>query len=69
MTYLFMVCEYGRGEIGWCMVTCDEAFADGFELAVKAHLDEEVHYIVREEIGEEDLVGHTASVGPWIQAA
>jgi hypothetical protein len=28
-----------------------------------------VHYIVREEIGEEDLAGHTATVGPWIQAA
>ena len=24
-------------------------------------INEEVHYIVREEIGEEDLAGHTAS--------
>ena len=32
-------------------------------------LNEEVHYIVREEIGEEDLAGQTAIAGPWIQAA
>ena len=69
MTYLFTVCEYGRGEIGWCIVTCEQGFADGFELALTTHLDAELHYVVREQIGEEDIAGQTATVGPWIQAA
>ena len=60
---------YGGGEIAWCTLTCEEDFADGFELGVRMRIDEEVHYIVREEIGEEDLAGHTATAGPSIQAA
>ena len=59
--YLFTICEYGGGEIAWCTLTCEEGFADGFELGVRMRINEEVHYIVREEIGEEDLAGHTAS--------
>jgi hypothetical protein len=69
MTYLLTICEYGGGEIAWCMLTCDEGFATGFELGVKMRLDGDVHYIVREEIGEADLAVHTATVGPWVQAA
>ena len=65
MIYLFTICEYGGGEIAWCTLTCEEDFADGFELGVRMRLNEDVHYIVREEIGEEDLAGHTATVGPW----
>ena len=61
MIYLFTICEYGGGEIAWCTLTCEEGFADGFERGVRMHINEEVHYIVREEIGEEDLAGHTAS--------
>ena len=60
MIYLFTICEYGGGEIAWCTLTCEEGFADGFELGVRMRINEEVHYIVREEIGEEDLAGHTA---------
>ena len=69
MIYLFTICEYGGGEIAWCTLTCEEGFADGFELGLKTHIDEEAHYVVREEIGEEDAGGHLATVGPWIQAA
>ena len=61
MIYLFTICEYGGGEIAWCTLTCEEGFADGFERGVRMRINEEVHYIVREEIGEEDLAGHTAS--------
>jgi hypothetical protein len=67
--YLFSVCEYGGGEIGWCTVSCEESFADGFELAVKMHINEETHYVVREVIGEEDTAGHAPSLDPWIEAA
>ena len=69
MIYLFTICEYGGGEIAWCTLTCEEGFAEGFELGVRMRINEEVHYIVREEIGEEDLAGHTAAIGPWTQAA
>jgi hypothetical protein len=69
MTYLLTICEYGGGEIAWCTLTCEEGFAVGFELGVSMRLDEDVHYIVREEIGEADLADATATVGPWIQAA
>ena len=69
MTYLFTICEYGGGEIAWCTLTGEEGFARGFELGLRTHIDEEVHYIVREEIGEEDVAGHFATVGPWFQAA
>ena len=61
MIYLFTICEYGGGEIAWCTLTCEEGFAEGFELGVRMRINEEVHYLVREEIGEEDLAGHTAS--------
>ena len=54
MIYLFTICEYGGGEIAWCTLTCEEGFADGFELGVRMRINEEVHYLVREEIGEED---------------
>jgi hypothetical protein len=67
--YLFSICEYGGEEIAWCTLTCEEGFADGFELGVGMRINEETHYIVREEIGEEDVAGRVASVGPWIQAA
>ena len=69
MIYLFTICEYGGGEIASCTLTCEEDFAHGFELGVRMRLNEDLHYIVREEIGEEDLAGHTATAGPWIQAA
>ena len=69
MTYLFTICEYGGGELAWCALTCDEGFAVGFELGVRMRLDEDVQYIVREEIGEADPAGGTPTVGPWIQAA
>ena len=69
MIYRLTICEYGGGEIAWCTLTCKEGFADGFELGVRMHIDKEMHYLVREEIGEEDLVGHTATIGPWTQAA
>jgi hypothetical protein len=69
MTYRFTICEYGGGEIAWCTLSCEEDFAVGFELGVSVRLDEDVHYIVREEIGEADLTGDTATVGPWTSAA
>jgi hypothetical protein len=69
MTYRFTICEYGGEEVAWCTLTCGERFAEGFERGVRMRLDEDLHYIVREEIGEEDTDDHTATVGPWIQAA
>jgi hypothetical protein len=36
---------------------------------VRMRIDEDVHYIVREEVAEEDLAGQTATVGPWVNAA
>jgi hypothetical protein len=67
--YVFTICEYGGDEIAWCAVTCEEGFADGFELGVRMRIDEDVHYVVREEVGGEDLAGRTATVGPWMKAA
>jgi hypothetical protein len=67
--YRFTVCEYGGGEIASCTLTCAEDFADGFEFAVKTHIDEATHYIVREVIGEEDVAGHVVILEPWIEAA
>jgi hypothetical protein len=69
VTYLFTICEYGGEEVAWCTLTCGKRFAEGFELGVRMRLNEDVHYIVREEIGEEDVDDHTATVGPWIEAA
>jgi hypothetical protein len=68
MIYLFTICEYGGGEIAWCTLHCGESFAAAFEFGVSTRLDEDVHYIVREELGEADLAEDTASVGPWIPA-
>ncbi len=62
MTYLFTICEYGGGEIASCKLTCEEDFADGFELGVNMRINEDTHYIVREEIGEEDVAGHAAEI-------
>ena len=45
--YVFTVCEYGGGEIASCRLTCGEAFADGFEVGVRMHIDEDTHYVVR----------------------
>jgi hypothetical protein len=36
---------------------------------VRMRIDEDVYYIVREEVGEEDLAGRTATIGPWMKAA
>ena len=69
MTYRFTICEYGGGEIASCTLSCEEGFAYGFELGVTLRIDEETHYIVREEIGDEDFAGHTAVLEPWIEAA
>jgi NADH:ubiquinone oxidoreductase subunit 2 (subunit N) len=32
-------------------------------------LDEDTHYIVREEIGEEDVAGSAFILEPWVEAA
>jgi hypothetical protein len=69
VVYVFTVCEYGGGEIVSCRLTCSEAFADGFELAVRTSIDEDTYYLVREEIGEGDNADHTATLEPWIEAA
>ena len=60
MTYVFTICEYGGGEMASCRLTCREEFADGFELGLKMRIDEDTHYIVREEIGEGDVGDHAA---------
>jgi hypothetical protein len=67
--YVFTICEYGGGEIAFCRLTCGEAFADGFEAGVRMRIDEDTHYIVREEIGETVEAGHAATLEPWIEAA
>lgn len=62
MTYLFTLCEYGGGEIAATKLISDEAFADGFERGVNMRINDETHYIVREEIGEEDVVDRIAEL-------
>ena len=62
MTYLITLCEYGRGEIASCKLTCAEDFAEGFELGLNMRLDDETHYIVREEIGEDDVADHVVEI-------
>ena len=69
MTYLVTVYEYGGGEIASCGLTCDKEFADGFERGLTMCIDEDTHYIVREEIGESDIADHAATVELWIEAA
>ena len=32
-------------------------------------IDEDTHYIVREEIGEADATDHVATLEPWIETA
>ena len=66
-TYVFTICAYGGGEIASCRLTCGEEFADGFELGLKMRIDEDTHYIVREEIGEGDGADHVATLEPWIE--
>jgi len=67
--YLFTLCEYGGGESASCKLVCEEAFADGFERGLNLRIDQETHYVVREEIGDEGLAGRVAELGPWIEAA
>jgi hypothetical protein len=67
--YLFSVCAYGGGEVAWCTLSCEEDFADGFELGVNLRINQETHYIVREEIGEESFGCHAPSFDPWIEAS
>jgi len=69
VTYLFTLCEYGGGETASCEVVCDEAFADGFERGLHLRLNQDTHYVVREEIDDESLAGRIAELGPWIDAA
>lgn len=69
MIYLFTICEYGGEAIASCTLTCDEDFAHGFELGVTECINEDTQYIVREEIGEEDVAGHAFILEPWIEAA
>ena len=69
MIYVFSICEYGGGEIASCRVTCTEDFADGFELGLKMRIDEAAYYILREEIDEGGVDGHTAIIEPWTNAA
>ena len=69
MIYLFTLCEYGGGESASCKLVCEEAFADGFERGLNLRIDQETHYVVREEIGDEGLAGRVAELGPWTEAA
>ncbi len=67
--YLFTLCEYGGGEKASCKLICDEAFAEGFERGLNLRIDEDKHYIVREELGEEDVADDVAVLDPWTEAA
>jgi hypothetical protein len=67
--YLFTWCEYGGGEVASCRVTCDGAFADAFERGLNARVDEDTHYVVREEIGDDEVTGRVAELEPWVAAA
>jgi hypothetical protein len=69
MIYLFTVCEYGGGEIASCTLTCEADFADGFERGVTMRINEDTHYIVREEIGEADVADRAFILEPWAEAA
>jgi hypothetical protein len=69
MIHLFTICEYGGGEVASCTLTCDEDFADGFELGVTMRIDADTYYIVREEIGEADVAGSAFILEPWVEAA
>jgi hypothetical protein len=69
MVYLFTWCEYGGGEIASCRVTCDRPFADAFERGLNKRIDADAHYVVREEIGEDDVIGRLAELEPWVAAA
>jgi hypothetical protein len=67
--YLVTVCEYGGAEVAACRLTCSDEFADGFERGLKMCIDEDTHYVLREEIGECDVADHTAILEPWVEAA
>jgi len=69
VTYLFTLCEYGAGEVASCELTCEEDFADGFERGLNLRINQETHYILREEIGEEAPGDHVAVLEPWAEAA
>ena len=69
MIYLFTLCEYGGGESATCRLTSDEAFADGFERGLNLRINQETHYIVREEIGDEAAPDRLAELEPWTEAA
>jgi hypothetical protein len=66
---MFTICAYGGGELATCTLTCSEEFADGFERGLTLRIDEDTHYIVREEICESDVGDHAAVLEPWIEAA
>ena len=53
MIYLFTLCEYGGQEVASCELICEEDFAHGFERGLNLRINQETHYIVREEIGED----------------
>jgi hypothetical protein len=67
--YLFTLCEYGGGESATCKLTSGEAFADGFERGLNLRINQETHYIVREEISDDAVADRLAELDPWIEAA
>jgi hypothetical protein len=67
--YQFTLCEYGGGELASCRLICDEDFADGFERGLNTRIDQETHYLVREELRDAEATGRVAELDPWREAA
>ena len=67
--YLFTICEYGGGEIAWCTLTCEEGFADGFELGVRMRINEDVHYARAERSAKKTSPATPQPLVPWTEGA